>query len=310
MKVLITGASGMLGRSLMRLLSADPETYQVVGTGLTRAEPPLRRLDLTDEGSARAILDELRPDFVVHCAAERDPDRADQDPEGVLKLNVAASGTMARLCVEHNATIIYISTDYVFDGGVVTEVLPPYGVDAPTEPVNFYGRSKRDGELAILAEGGPVALTLRVPVLYAQDCKDVSESASLIVAKSLLKTGEQTVDDWGVRFPTSVDDVAVVLKAILDLKAKDASSVSGILHCSSGEFITKYRMAIMMAEILELPSDHLRPDPNPPAGAPRPQNTQLDCSATWAALGFEHSFTPLRSGLESALRSFKETCKA
>eukprot|EP00405_Crypthecodinium_cohnii_P036342 CAMPEP_0206540318 /NCGR_PEP_ID=MMETSP0325_2-20121206/8918_1 /ASSEMBLY_ACC=CAM_ASM_000347 /TAXON_ID=2866 /ORGANISM="Crypthecodinium cohnii, Strain Seligo" /LENGTH=318 /DNA_ID=CAMNT_0054037987 /DNA_START=90 /DNA_END=1046 /DNA_ORIENTATION=- len=305
-RVLITGASGMLGRSLFRLLSAEPDAYEILGTAYSRVVPPLERLDLTDTDSMNALFEKFEPNFVVHCAAERDPDRAAADKEGVLKLNVEASAAVARFCNSHNATLIYISTDYVFDGGVETNTSPPYAIDAETNPLNFYGLSKRDGERAVLEHGGETAVCLRVPVLYAKDCKDVTESSSLTVAKSLLSTTEQKVDNWGLRFPTLVDDVAAVLKHIIDRKTEDPKLASGILHCSSGESATKYQQAIMMAEILGTSTEKLHPDSEPPQGAPRPQNTQLDCSATWKAIGLEHTFTPLREGFSEALQRFKE----
>ena len=111
----------------------------------------------------------------------------------------------------------------------------------------------------------------------------------------------QKVDDWGVRFPTAVDDVSRCLRALIDAKRGKPAAVTGIFHCSSPERSTKYGQALLMAELLGVPSEHLTPDPEPPAGAPRPQNTQL-----WAALGARVEFTPLRDGLAKALAPFRE----
>ena len=83
MKVVVTGASGLLGRSLIRLLTlaAPSDDYEVIGLAYSRAEEPLRKLDLLDAEATTELLRELQPDVVVHCAAERFPDRADADPE-------------------------------------------------------------------------------------------------------------------------------------------------------------------------------------------------------------------------------------
>ena len=113
------------------------------------------------------------------------------------------------------------------------------------------------------------------------------------------------VDTWGERYPTLVDDVARCVSLIVDAKAADKASVCGILHCSSPERTTKYEQALLCAELLGLPADHLSPDDNPPPGAPRPKNTQLSCEATWAALGAKVDFVPLRQGFATALAPFK-----
>jgi len=115
----------------------------------------------------------------------------------------------------------------------------------------------------------------------------------------------QKVDDWGVRFPTAVDDVSRCLRALIDAKRGKPAAVTGIFHCSSPERSTKYGQALLMAELLGVPSEHLTPDPEPPAGAPRPQNTQLECSALWEALGTTFEFTPLREGFRKALAPFQ-----
>jgi dTDP-4-dehydrorhamnose reductase len=113
------------------------------------------------------------------------------------------------------------------------------------------------------------------------------------------------VDNWGVRFPTLVDDVSRCLKGLLDAKRADKAALTGIFHCSSPERATKYEQALLMADVLGVPASHLSPDGDPPPGAPRPQNTQLDCSGLWAALGTRVEFTPLREGFAKALAPFK-----
>ena len=110
-----------------------------------------------------AVFDDFRPDVVVHCAAERFPDRVDQDPERAKALNVETCSRLAAECAACGASLVYISTDYVFDGGVKSGVAPPYGADAPPMPVNFYGETKLAGERAVLAvpEAHPVVLRVR-----------------------------------------------------------------------------------------------------------------------------------------------------
>jgi len=314
----VTGATGMLGRSLMRTLAQAPAKYEVVGTAFTRADgAALRKLDLRDEAAVAALMAEVAPGCVVHCAAERDPDKAASDPEGTRALNVGVSGALAAHCAASGAFIVYISTDYVFDGGVKTGVFAPYAPGAESLPLNAYGQSKRDGELAVLAERGAAPLVLRVPVLYAADSAELEESASLVVAKALLATESKKVDDWGVRFPTLVDDVAACIAALLDVQAGGGGggggggAATGILHCSAAERTSKYKLALLMAKILGRDASLLVADSAAPGGAARPQNTELDCSATWDALGLSEpmAFTPLEEGMSRALDAFRQVFK-
>lgn len=308
MKILITGASGLLGRSLLKHLQGI-SGYECTGTALNRAEPPLWKLNLLNNDDIAQLMDEISPEVVVHCAAERFPDRASADPERTLALNVDSSKCLAKECARVGARLLYISTDYVFDGGVKSGILPPYLPDMQTMPINLYGESKLAGEEAVLSIPAAKAVVVRIPVLYAYDCQDLGESASLVIAKSLLSKSSTTVDNWGKRFPTPVDDVSEILRLVVDAMMHIDNPISGVrLHVSSSEQCTKYELVRIMAEIIGLDASHIQPDSNPPAGALRPQNTQLNCTETWKVLGMEHpyKFTPLRDGMEKALGPFME----
>jgi len=222
--------------------------------------------------------------------------------------------------------MIYISTDYVFDGGIHTGVQPPYSPSSKTQPVNDYGVSKLAGEKGV-REGCHTAaksVIVRVPVLYATDCQKLEESASLTVANALKTSQNQDlngngnvdvdvkVDDWGMRFPTLVDDVAAILQIIIE-QQNDADTVQHrCFHISSPEGCTKYQLVKLMGDILNQSTSHVKADGEPPEGAVRPKNTQLDCAATWEALalsklggGASFEFTPLRDGMVKALERFR-----
>jgi len=333
-KVLVTGASGMLGRSILKLLTTSKENrdkYECIGTGLSRAEPPLVKLDLLDSFAINKLMDQIKPNIVIHCAAERRPDRVSQNPNLANALNVTSTGILAEQCERINATIIYISTDYVFDGGIVTNVMPPYYPDSDPSPINEYGKSKWEGEI-VARNNCNKTIIVRVPVLYATDCQDLGESASLIVAKALQASSDSTgprkivkVDDWGLRFPTLVDDVASVVQLLLDAKddllvdrgetqtqtqSKTQSKTKArCFHVSSTESCTKYQLVKLMGEIMNVDTSHVLADSEPPEGAVRPKNTQLDCSGTWEALGMikPYEFVSLREGMAKALEHFKGT---
>jgi dTDP-4-dehydrorhamnose reductase len=117
MNILLTGASGLLGRSLMTALAplsrgiAGRAAGSLVGLAFSRAKPPLVRLDLTDETAVRDAFARIAPDFVVHAAAERRPDAVDGNPEAAEKLNVAATALLARLAAQRSSRFLYVSTD-------------------------------------------------------------------------------------------------------------------------------------------------------------------------------------------------------
>jgi nucleoside-diphosphate-sugar epimerase len=100
-KVMVTGASGMLGRSLCRCLAQYPDDFVVVPLGFSRAVPPMRKVDLTDTAALRTLFSEVQPDVLVHTAAERDPDRAAKDPTRLDHLIVRAPLLKSVPSVEH-----------------------------------------------------------------------------------------------------------------------------------------------------------------------------------------------------------------
>src|SRR6516162_6126468 len=157
-KILITGGSGMLGRVL---LNAFPG-HQVIGTALTRARGELHRLDLSDFTATRSFVTKEMPATIIHAAAERRPDVSEKNPEGTKKLNVDATAELARIAHSIGAWIVYLSTDYVFDG-----THPPYSPGDATNPLNYYGKMKLLGEQVLRQELLDAAI-VRVGVLFVR----------------------------------------------------------------------------------------------------------------------------------------------
>ncbi|GAA5897608.1 hypothetical protein JCM6882_003531, partial [Rhodosporidiobolus microsporus] len=165
MKVLVTGASGLLGRAVLAAFKAGG--HEVRGTAFSRAGGDLVKLDLQDEKAVRAFFGEFEPEVVVHCAAERRPDAVEQNPEGAHHLNVLVPSLLSTLSISSPKPffLIYISTDYVFPGNAPQ----PDGyepLDDPS-PTNAYGESKLRGEDRVLVgfKDGGKGCVLRVPVL-------------------------------------------------------------------------------------------------------------------------------------------------
>ncbi|KAF8853797.1 NAD(P)-binding protein [Acephala macrosclerotiorum] len=305
---LITGATGLLGRAVVPAFQRAG--YNVVGTGFSRAKPPtILKLDLSSESAIAEVLDSTKPEVVVHCAANRFPDKCDSDPEGTKALNVAASATLARLCKARNVFLIYISTDYVFPG-VPGEA--PYEADAEPRPTNLYGITKWEGEKEVVKEGGVV---LRVPVLYGSVEEGVGnkESAVNVLMNAVWKAqkeGEKVVmDHWAIRYPTNTEDVGRVLADVATkyLETEDKSSLPTILQFSSEDKMTKYEICELFAEIMGLPLDGMVPntegnDPN--AKVQRPYDCHLSTKAL-KELGIEVATQDFRGWWRREVRAFR-----
>ncbi|PYH46305.1 dTDP-4-dehydrorhamnose reductase family protein [Aspergillus saccharolyticus JOP 1030-1] len=254
--VLVTGATGLLGRQVFNTFKHSG--CLVVGQGYSRAIPPtIQKADLEKPGAVKALLDEAKPQIVVHCAANRSPDLCDKNPEQARRVNVDATRILAEETSRRSILLIYISTDYVFPG---IEGQAPYEADAETNPPNFYGQSKRDGELAVLEatkETG-LGLILRVPVLYGV-AKDNSESAVNCLVDAIYKAQDENagvkMDDWAQRYPTNTEDVARVCRDIVIKYIKERRRIQElpkVLQFSSEDRMTKYEICEKLADVLGL----------------------------------------------------------
>ncbi|KAH6724677.1 putative methionine adenosyltransferase 2 subunit beta [Leptodontidium sp. MPI-SDFR-AT-0119] len=285
---LITGATGLLGRQVLK--GFNGAGWDAKGTGFTRASPPtILKLDLGFEADVAATLEQVKPQVVVHCAANRFPDKCDSDPAGTIALNVEASATLARLCAASSTLLIYISTDYVFPG---TEGDAPYEATSAPKPPNLYGETKWEGEKAVLAEyekagKGGLGVVLRVPVLYGE-ANTPAESAVNVLIDAVWKAQEKgasvKMDHWAIRYPTNTEDVGRVVKDVATkyLSTDDKTSLPKILQFSSEDKMTKYEICEIFAEIMGLPLDGMVAntegnDPN--ASVQRPYDCHLSTKA-------------------------------
>ncbi|XP_072317254.1 methionine adenosyltransferase 2 subunit beta isoform X2 [Eucyclogobius newberryi] len=294
-RVLVTGATGLLGRSLCRQLRDDG--WSVIATGFSRASPRMHRCDLTSEEQVHHLIHTHKPEVIVHCAAERRPDVVERSSDSALNLNVHATAVLAKEAASCGSFLLYISTDYVFDGRN-----PPYGEDDAPNPLNLYGRSKMEGEREATRHC-PDSVILRVPVLFGE-VERVSESAVTALWTSILDSTQTcSVDHVQQRFPTEVRDVARVCSQICSRRRQDPS-LRGVLHFSGTEQMTKYEMTRAVAEAFKLPSDHIVAATDPaPGSASRPQNARLDCSRL-QLLGLSVQPRPFRAAILDCLWPF------
>ncbi|KAL6045286.1 hypothetical protein STEG23_023112, partial [Scotinomys teguina] len=293
-RVLVTGATGLLGRAVYK--EFQESNWHTIGCGFRRARPKFEQVNLLDSEAVHHLIHDFQPHVIVHCAAERRPDVVESQPDAASQLNVGASGNLAKEAAATGAFLIYISSDYVFDG-----TNPPYTEEDIPSPLNLYGKTKLDGEKAVL-ENNLGAAVLRIPVLYGEVEKLEESAVTVMFDKVQFSNKSANMDHWQQRFPTHVKDVASVCRQLAEKRMLDPS-IKGTFHWSGNEQMTKYEMACAIADAFNLPSSHLRPITDSPViGAQRPKNAQLDCSKL-ETLGIGQR-TPFRIGIKESLWPF------
>lgn len=277
MKLLVTGAGGLLGRAVV----ADARTRGQDVTALDHAG-----LDVTDERAVRAALRDTRPDGVLHCAAYTAVDRAEVEPERAATVNRDGARNVAGASAEVGAVPVYVSTDYVFDGAKRAPYLP----DDETGPRSVYGRTKLEGERATVV-AAPDHLVVRTSWLYGDD----NGFVPAILRRARAGQALRVVEDQTGR-PTWAPQAA---EAILDLLEGGAR---GVWHVAGGGTCTWLELAREALDQagLDCPVEAIS-TAEFGAAAPRPAYSVLDLTATEHRLGREmaHWRTALTSYLES-----------
>ena len=197
-QILLLGGSGILGSEV--LLLTDLESYDYVA-------PTSSDLDITDKEQLFKYVSELKPSWIINCAAWTNVDGAESSFKEAREINSIAVenlGTAARLV---GCKIIHISTDYVFDG----ESSKPYDENSPVKPVNKYGESKLEGENALLAVA-PDSYVIRTSWLYGASGKNFVKT---IAGKAIQNEEARVVNDQ-VGSPTSARDLAGAIISIVN----------------------------------------------------------------------------------------------
>ncbi len=196
-RILVTGANGMLAKDLCPML--EDADFEVIET--TRNE-----LDVTDELQVHRVISDVKPDYVIHCAAYTNVDKAEEEPDTAELVNAKSAEYIAKACNSNNAVMIYISTDYVFDGTKKT----PYVPDDTTNPTGAYGLSKLHGEEAV-RKFCPAHYIIRTSWLYGHHGKNFVETMISLAEKTELKV----VNDQ-VGCPTWTVDLSDAMISFID----------------------------------------------------------------------------------------------
>lgn len=287
-RILVIGAQGQVGSALMQ--AAWPEGFQLAGV----ARP---EVDLADPGSLTEAVTRHRPRFILNAAAYTAVDKAEGDRAAAFAANADAPGLLARLARESGATLIHLSTDYVFDGTKDA----PYVETDPTGPLGVYGASKLAGEQAVAAAGGDWVI-LRTAWVY--------DAGPRNFVATMLRLGAQREqlsvvnDQQGC--PTSAAEIAEAIVAVVASRSTEPNGPAGIFHFSGGGATTWFDFATaIFAEaarrgqkvpvVLPIPTEQY------PTPAQRPRNSRLDCRKFTEAFG-----VALRPWQESLVRTLAE----
>lgn len=272
-KVALIGASGLLGRAVGNELAAITR-WQVIRTAFRHRDTNTITLDIRNEGAVRQFIADQAPDAIVVAAAERRPDVCENDPVLARALNVDALGFIASAAREIGSWILSISTDYVFDG-----TQPPYQPDDAPNPLNAYGRSKLDGERALL-RSGVRSCVLRLPLLYGPVIhwgESAVTSLTPAIVESARGVAPAVMDAWATRYPTFTPDVAVVIRQLLE-RHEIGESVTGLTQWSGDEPMTKFDIAQRIAQVLNIDA-RITAQRTPIDTTPRPRNCHLASDA-------------------------------
>ena len=264
-RVLVTGASGLLGGRLAALLARDLDVVAAVHA--SPAPPGLRTVafDLLDARSIEAALDEVRPRAVLHSAALADADRCQREPELATRINTGAAGALARACARRGVRLVALSTDLVLPGTRASSAES----QAPG-PLLHYARTKLDGERAVLAED-PTAAVARVALVIGPG-HGRRGSASEGVAWAL-QAGRR-LRLFSDQFRSPVDAASVAAAALTLLQGTQ----TGLFHLGGPERLSRHQLGLRVASVLGLDArliDEARQADQPPA-VPRPLDVSLD----------------------------------
>jgi len=264
MKILLIGGSGLFGQAFIDLV--EKTSYEIYAT---YNRNPLDfenafQIDITDAIKVKQFIEKIKPDVIIHAAAFTNVDRCEIEKEKAYEINAKATENIAKVAKEINAKLIYISTDYVFDGkkGMYKE-------EDETNPVNYYGVTKLEGEKAVIKNCSDFIIA-RTSVIYGANKKNFATWA----IEELRKDNQIKIitDQWVS--PTLNQDLAEQIYKLIEKNER------GIFHAAGGERISRYDFVIKLAEVFGFDKKLVIPVISENMGwiAKRPRDSSLDVS--------------------------------
>lgn len=265
MRIFLTGAKGQLGTDLVERFTASGHTLTAVD---------IDEVDLTVRDDVLAAVAAARPDAVVHPAAFTAVDRCESEPDMAFAVNVLGTRHVAEAARRVDAPVLYVSTDYVFDG---TKAEPYHEWDA-TNPQSVYGASKLAGEHEVLTSGASATVVRTAWVMGAHGSNMLKTVVSLRDRDDLAFVDDQRGS------PTFTSDLSSALRVLSSTRAP------GTFHVTNSGSVTWFGFVQAVLTAVGASPDQVRPiataELDPPRPAPRPANSVLD-NSVWRSLGFD-----------------------
>jgi dTDP-4-dehydrorhamnose reductase len=288
MRIAVSGAGGFLGWNICRV--AIEQGYDVTGiihnNRVHLDQCVAEQCDLTNPDETDKLIEKIRPDIFIHCAALSDPNLCQQNQSLAEKINVHSPLYIAHLCSRKSIAFSFTSTDLVFDGAAA-----PYSEDATMNPLSIYGLQKAAAEQAILHEYGS-ALICRMPLMFGAVPQGVKRFLQQWIDQ-LLSGNRLSLFTDEFRTPVSAEDAA---KGLLMF----TGNVSGILHLGGSERISRCDFGLILAGMLGVSPDLISGcrQRDIKMAAPRPADVSLN-----SIKAFSLGFSPgsVRSELQKIL---------
>jgi dTDP-4-dehydrorhamnose reductase len=244
MKILVTGANGLLGQKLTLLLQQQ-EDIELIATARTASVLKLtsgifHTLDVTNNQQVQEVIGSIKPDVIIHTAALTQVDDCETKRDACILNNVTAVEYLVNACKTNNTHLVHVSTDFIFDG-----LNGPLDEQAKPNPVNFYGESKWKAEQVI--QNSSISWSILRTVLVYGITNDLSRSNIVLWVKKSLEEGKTISvvnDQW--RTPTLAEDLAMGCYLAASKKAK------GIFNISGKDFMTPFDIAVKTADFFKL----------------------------------------------------------
>lgn len=280
MKILITGANGLLGQAITSVFSRESD-FEIVQTSAEEKSYldygfPYKTMDITSKDDVKKVVEFHEPDIIVNCAAYTNVDKCETERELSWKINVDGVKNLIIAARRVNSKIVHFSSDYIFDGKS-----GPYSEESVPNPISFYGREKLAAENALITSDIKFTV-IRTLVLYGIG-NNVKPNFALWMLDELKNNRPVNIVTDQISNVTMIDDLAF---GTLKLIEKDCT---GIYNIAGADILSRYEFAMKMCEVFKLKKELVLPittaSLNQPA--PRPLRSGLIILKMESELGFK-----------------------
>jgi dTDP-4-dehydrorhamnose reductase len=283
-RILVVGARGMLGRDLMSILHSSFSKDEIIGWDI-------EEIDIRKEDESITKIEKLRPEILIHLAAYTDVDGCELDKEKAFAVNAEGTRHVAMAASKCHAKMVYLSTDYVFDG----EKREPYLENDPPHPLNVYGHSKLKGEQYV-QEWVKDSLIIRTQWLYGPFGKNFVDS---ILRQAREKDVLSIVNDQ-IGSPTYTADLAKAISGLIQFGAR------GVFHVANSDLCTWYTFGRAILELSGVNRVRVVPISSKELARPaaRPSYSALNCQKLAKETGL--TMRPWSEALKDYLSTYRQ----